>query len=131
MENGILLAWYLNRTLILPKAVLGQAFGWSHFQKLHQHHTVRDTFNPFCAQFKTKKARKLASCPDPNKYALASFEDLFDLSWAKQHVRIEQRDASDLPWLEYHYGIRTANTNLSQSHGSYVDGDILFFKGIY
>ncbi|KAI7889547.1 uncharacterized protein EV154DRAFT_514129 [Mucor mucedo] len=126
VENGILLAWYLNRTLILPKAVLGQAFGWSHFERLYQHHTLRDTSNPFCARFTKKKDRKLASCPDPNKYALASFEDLFDLSWAKQHVRIEQRDASDFHWLQYHYGIHTGNHH--QSHGSYVDGDIFFFK---
>jgi hypothetical protein len=123
-----LLAWYLNRTLILPKAILGEAFGWSNFNKLYLHHTLRDPDNTYCQQFKTKKTRKLANCPlDPKKYTTASFDDLFDLSWAKQHVKIEQRESSDFDWLKYHFGIEYSNKN--QSYGSYVDGDILFFKG--
>lgn len=123
-----MLAWYLNRTLILPKAVLGQAFGWNQFSKLYQHHTLRDTSNDYCKRFKDKKSRKLASCPDPKKYALASFDDLFDLSWAKQHVKIEERDASDFNWLRYNYGIQRNHLDSIQ-HGSYVDGDVLYFKG--
>lgn len=107
--------------------MLGEAFGWNQFSKLHLHHTLRDTNNQYCKQFKDKKSRKSASCPDPRKYALASFEDLFDLTWAKQHVKIEQREQSDFHWLKYNYGIRTAN--YTQTQGSYVDGDILYFKG--
>jgi hypothetical protein len=124
------LAWYLNRTLILPKAVLGEAFGWNHFAKLQLQHKLRDTNNDYCKQFKDKRSRKLASCPDPSKYALASFDDLFDLSWAKQHVRIEQREESDLDWLEQNFGIkRDSYLNDNRTSGPYIDGDILFFKG--
>ncbi|CEP10801.1 hypothetical protein [Parasitella parasitica] len=126
VENGILLAWYLNRTLILPKALLGEAFGWSRFSRLYQHHTFRDTTNNFCKQFKDRKSRKLASCPDPSKYTLASFDDLFDLSWAKQHVRIIEREQSDFNWLKDTFGIKMNNRDIDT--GSYIDGDILFYK---
>lgn len=131
MENGILLAWYLNRTLILPKALLGEAFGWNQFSKLYLHHTLRDTNNQYCRQFKDKKSRKLASCPDPKKYALTSFEDLFDLTWAKKHVKIIQRESSDFNWLENNFGIKRDHhqQQVDKTQGSYVDGDVLFFKG--
>lgn len=129
VENGILLAWYLNRTLILPKALLGEPFGWSQFSKLYLHHTLRDTSNQYCNRFKDKKSRKLASCPDPKKYALASFDDLFDLSWAKRHVKIVQRESSDFDWLENNFGIQRGHEIDTKSHGTYVDGDVLFFKG--
>ncbi|CAO3649773.1 unnamed protein product [Mucor hiemalis] len=128
VENGILLAWYLNRTLILPKALLGEPFGWSQFSKLYLHHTLRDTSNQYCNRFKDKKSRKLASCPDPKKYALASFDDLFDLSWAKRHVKIVQRESSDFDWLENNFGIQRGLEIDTKSHGTYVDGDVLFFK---
>lgn len=125
------MAWYLNRTLILPKAILGEAFGWNQFARLYQHHTLRDPTNTYCQQLKTKRKKRLASCPsDPKKYTTASFDDLFDLSWAKQHVKIEQREASDFDWLKYHFGIhQDTEQQINQTHGTYVDGDILFFKG--
>lgn len=129
MENGILLAYYLNRTLILPKALLGEAFGWNKFSKLHLHHLRRDTNNNYCRRFKNnKKARRLASCPDPAKYTLASFDDLFDLSWAKQHVKIIEREESGFDWLQRNFGIQTSQKELES--GTYRDGDILFYKGI-
>ncbi|KAI8097964.1 uncharacterized protein B0P05DRAFT_97966 [Gilbertella persicaria] len=129
VENGILLAWYLNRTLILPKAILGEAFGWNQFEKLQLHHTVRDKNNHYCKQFKDKKSKKKASCPDPFKYALASFDELIDLSWAKQHVKIVQREKSDFLWLQQQFDIKKSPFLLDeQTTGTYVDGDILFFK---
>ncbi|KAI7902221.1 uncharacterized protein BX663DRAFT_531537 [Cokeromyces recurvatus] len=133
VENGILLAWYLNRTLILPKALLGEAFGWNPFYRLELHHKVRDTANNDCKQFKDKKSRKLASCPDPLKYTLASFDDLFDLSWAKRHINIIEREQSDFDWLQTRFGIKrdilnSKNKSQQQATGVYIDRDILFFK---
>ncbi|KAI8968218.1 hypothetical protein BDF20DRAFT_908029 [Mycotypha africana] len=130
VENGILLAWYLNRTLLLPKALLGEAFGWGQFSKLYLQHNLRDTNNNYCKQFKNRKARKLASCPDPSKYTLASFDNLFDLSWAKQHVKIIEREDSSFKWLEEHFNIRRSlySADNNNDTGVYVDGDILFFK---
>jgi hypothetical protein len=62
---------------------------------------------------------------------LASFDDLFDLTWAKKHVKIIQRDSSDFHWLKNNFGIQTSQHTFNKSHGSYVDGDVLFFKGNY
>ncbi|KAI8887497.1 hypothetical protein K501DRAFT_242307 [Backusella circina FSU 941] len=126
VENGILLAWYLNRTLILPKALLGEAFGWSPFEKLELHHRIRDK-NTKCKRLRAQSPYSF-SCPNPDKYALASFDELFDLSFAKQHVKIITRESSDFEWLARYFGIRRIGIT-KQETGMIKDGDILFFKG--
>ncbi|KAI9498375.1 hypothetical protein BDB00DRAFT_950194 [Zychaea mexicana] len=137
VENGILLAWYLNRTLILPRALLGEAFGWSYFGKLHLEHTLHDPYHDESMPAKDScefYAEELAfwdiECPDPTRYATMPFDEIFDLSWAKQHVRIVLRERSDFEWLDEKYGIKRGGDDVPElSNGSYVDGDILFFKG--
>lgn len=130
VENGILLAWYLNRTLILPRALMGEAFGWSYFDKLHLEHMLRD---PSAADACSRLADDIMAweiqCPDPTRYTVMPFDDIFDLSWAKQHVRILLRDRSDFDWLESEFDIHRAGVP-NRVNGSYVDGDILFFKGM-
>jgi hypothetical protein len=109
VENGILLAWYLNRTLILPRAVLGKAFGWGTFERLHEQHIMRDKHID-CKKLSTDSPLK---CPNKKKYTLVPFDELFDLSFAKQHVKIITRDFSEPDWLENTLGIN----------------DVLYFKG--
>lgn len=137
VENGILLAWYLNRTLILPRALLGEAFGWSYFGKLHLEHMLHDPVKEndstmpatdICEFLADDLAFWDVPCPDPSRYSVVPFDDIFDLSWAKEHVRIALRERSDFDWLEEKYHIRRAGVP-DQGNGSYVDGDILFFKG--
>ncbi|KAF7724988.1 hypothetical protein EC973_000481 [Apophysomyces ossiformis] len=129
VENGILLAWYLNRTLILPKALMGEAFGWSYFGKLHLEHMLRDdAVSDTCAEFENEMNYWDVRCPDRERYAMLSFDEIFDLTWAKQHVRIVMRDEASFDWLETKFGIRRAGVP-DRGNGSYVDGDILFFKG--
>ncbi|CAO3698075.1 hypothetical protein G6F70_005738 [Rhizopus microsporus] len=115
VENSLLLAWYLNRTLILPKAVLGESFGWNRFDKLQQHHILRET----------NQCVKKTKCP--KRFALVSFDQLVDLSWARQHVRIIDREQSDLGWLQRRFGIETKD-DVHSEVGTFVNGDILFFK---
>ncbi|KAG2220539.1 hypothetical protein INT45_004145, partial [Circinella minor] len=141
VENGILLAWYLNRTLILPRALLGEAFGWSYFGKLHLEHMlhdpIRDESMPgngdSCEFYAEERSFWGLQCPDRSRYAVIPFDEIFDLSWAKQHVRIVLRERSDFEWLDEKYNIKrhyqNGNTIQDQANGSYVDGDILFFKG--
>jgi hypothetical protein len=126
VENGILLAWYLNRTLIIPKALLGEAFGWSPFERLELHHRIRDQ-NAKCKRLRAQSPYSF-SCPNPDKYALASFDELFDLSFAKKHVKIVTRESSDFEWLARYFGIRRIGVT-KQETGVIKDGDILFFKG--
>jgi hypothetical protein len=42
VENAILLAWFLNRTLLMPRALFGQPFGWMPFDRLLLEHQLRD-----------------------------------------------------------------------------------------
>ncbi|KAG0164789.1 hypothetical protein DFQ28_009704 [Apophysomyces sp. BC1034] len=129
VENGILLAWYLNRTLILPKALMGEAFGWSYFGKLHLEHMLRDdAISDTCTEFESEIFFWKIQCPDRQRYAMLPFDEIFDLSWAKRHVKIVLREQANFNWLESKFGIRRAGVP-DRGNGSYVDGDILFFKG--
>ncbi|CAO3643210.1 unnamed protein product [Cunninghamella echinulata] len=146
VENGILLAWYLNRTLILPKALLGEPFGWSYFKKLELEHRLRDTTtSEDCEEYKQDIERWNINCPNRNNYAMIPFDDIFDLSWAKQHVKIIVREETNEQWLRSTLNIHTSTTKAGTATtattleeeenqkdiniGSYVDGDILYFKG--
>ncbi|KAG1447538.1 hypothetical protein G6F56_009229 [Rhizopus delemar] len=115
VENAILLAWFLNRTLILPKAILGDSFGWNHFDRLNHHHTL---FAQGCKKRKSCKKKK---------FMLMPFEELIDLSWAKDHVKIINRDQPDFQWLKDNLAIQA---EIPQGNGSFVQGDVLFFKGM-
>ncbi|ORZ21391.1 hypothetical protein BCR42DRAFT_448242 [Absidia repens] len=144
VENGILLAWYLNRTLILPKALLGEAFGWSVFNKLQLEHQLRDSdTTEECEEYIDAMDQWRIKCPDRDRYAMLPFDSIFDLSWAKQHVKILVREQANDGWLASTLGIVRAGgagTNdpdlmveedivEEQEEGSYVDGDILYFRG--
>jgi hypothetical protein len=130
VENAILLAWYLNRTLLLPRALFGRPFGWSLFDKLHIEHQLRDVaYSPAqaCIQHDAELERYGVECPEPSRYTMMPFDEIFDLDWAKQHVRIISRDDMSYEWMEKHLDIARAGAP-DQDNGSYVDGDILFFK---
>ncbi|KAI9303055.1 hypothetical protein BJ944DRAFT_269008 [Cunninghamella echinulata] len=141
VENGILLAWYLNRTLILPKALLGEPFGWSYFKKLQLEHRLRDiTTSEDCEEYKQDIEQWDINCPNRNNYAMIPFDQIFDLSWAKQHVKIIVREETNEQWLRSALNIHTSTTEAAATSeeeddqqdiniGSYVDGDILYFKG--
>ncbi|KAI8341922.1 hypothetical protein BC941DRAFT_414886 [Chlamydoabsidia padenii] len=131
VENGILLAWYLNRTLILPKAVLGKPFGWSYFPKLRLEHQLRNsgTTNN-CEEYTDEMDRWHITCPDQSQYAMLPFDDIFDLSWAKQHVKIITREQVNEDWLASTLGIHPGEQiNSATNPGTYVDGDILYYCG--
>ncbi|KAI9274198.1 hypothetical protein BY458DRAFT_539491 [Sporodiniella umbellata] len=113
VENAISLAWFLNRTLILPKAILGDSFGWNHFDRLQHHHNI------FAYDCKNKK-----SCRN-KRFALVNFEDLIDLSWAKRHVKIINKDQPDLQWLRDYLNIET---ECPEGNGTFASNDVLFFK---
>ncbi|KAI8097372.1 uncharacterized protein BX664DRAFT_347357 [Halteromyces radiatus] len=144
VENGILLAWYLNRTLILPRALLGEAFGWSQFAKLQLEHQLRDQdTTEDCEEFSNDMEQWKIQCPNRDRFAMLPFDSIFDLSWAKQHVKIVVREQANDAWLASTFGIYRAGGAGSndpsrmvdedmveeQDYGSYVDGDILYFRG--
>ncbi|KAI8341535.1 hypothetical protein BC941DRAFT_449941 [Chlamydoabsidia padenii] len=144
VENGILLAWYLNRTLILPKALLGEAFGWSYFGKLQLEHQLRDQqTTEDCEEYTNEMNQWHIACPRRDRFAMLPFDSIFDLSWAKKHVKILVREEANDAWLASTFGIIRAGgagTNdpdlmveedmvPEQEYGSYVDGDILYFRG--
>ncbi|KAI8069243.1 hypothetical protein BC940DRAFT_237189 [Gongronella butleri] len=139
VENGILLAWYLNRTLILPKAILGDVFGWSSFDKLQLEHQLRDsTTSQECFEYETRMERWGVPCPRKERYVSLPFDAIFDLSWAKQHVKMVVREEASDQWLGDHLGIRgdgnvhvdpTLMADEASESASFVDGDILYFRG--
>ncbi|CAM0139065.1 hypothetical protein VKS41_003625 [Umbelopsis sp. WA50703] len=130
VENAILLAWFLNRTLLMPRALFGQPFGWMPFDRLLLEHQLRDDSDSqvqMCLAHDEELDLLENDCPDPNQYTMLAFDDIFDLEWAKQHVRIVNRENMTYQWLEEKFDIHRAG-ELSLPNGSYVDGDILYFK---
>ncbi|ORX59627.1 hypothetical protein DM01DRAFT_1282145 [Hesseltinella vesiculosa] len=136
VENGILLAWYLNRTLILPKAILGEVFGWSPMSKLQLEHQLRDQrTSPSCTEYASQIDRWQTGCPSKNKFVAVPFDTIFDLTWAREHVKIIDREESNDHWLAETLDIHRESIDpvgeelMHEPLGEVVDGDVIYFRG--
>ncbi|OZJ05779.1 hypothetical protein BZG36_01299 [Bifiguratus adelaidae] len=131
VENALLLSWYLNRTLLLPRARLGKPFGWSPYEKMHIEHSIQDktSRSAMCKKYSKRMTFYKMECPEPNDYTLISYEDLFDMTWAKKHVKVIERDDMSDEWLSKELGISTSGQK-KPTEGIFVDGDVRYFLGV-
>ncbi|KAL1915068.1 uncharacterized protein VTP21DRAFT_7773 [Calcarisporiella thermophila] len=99
LENALLLAAMLNRTLLVPNVLLGPAMPWTRFDKLY-------------ARLLLMTKRGLEHCPSvpetlPLPVECLSYEEntqvpwdfLFDLSELEKHIRIVRRYDISLEWI--------------------------------
>ncbi|GBB95784.1 hypothetical protein RclHR1_02610021 [Rhizophagus clarus] len=91
VENAIFLAWYLNRTLILPPLMFFSGippFGMAPFDQLSQRLSqLKPNQNNFTECEKNQ-------CVTAN-YTLYHWEELMSMKWIKQHVKIVHRTDFD------------------------------------
>ncbi|CAG8593801.1 10434_t:CDS:2, partial [Ambispora gerdemannii] len=92
LENALILAWMLNRTLVMPPILLGVVQQYSPApvlgNQLQQYNTKKNVTD--CAKFKNEKKR--AKCLDRvNAYTLYPWDKLMDMKFIKDHVRIVHR----------------------------------------
>jgi hypothetical protein len=82
-----------------------------------------------CEEYANEIDRYQIRCPDRDLYAMLPFDTLFDLSWAKQHVKIITREQVDDDWLASTLGIHGHHITALPTNGTYVDGDIVYYCG--
>jgi hypothetical protein len=111
---------------------------------LQLEHQLRDQqTTEDCEEYTSEMDQWRINCPRRDQFAMLPFDAIFDLSWAKQHVKILVREEANDAWLASTFGIVRAGgagTNdpdlmveedmvPEEEYGSYVDGDILYFRG--
>lgn len=127
-----MLAWYTNRTLLLPRALLGKPFGWSPLSQLQFEHLLHEKLpngknTARCAALRAQMKMWGLECPDPTTYTLMPYDELFSFDWARKHIRVRMREEIDDAWMEKELGLKRAG--VKGMNGSYVDGDVRFFNG--
>nr|CAG8599143.1 6799_t:CDS:1 [Entrophospora candida] len=88
LENAIFVAWFLNRTLIVPPALLltkfrvplGRMIKWSKYLKA-------ESVDSICGNIKINKEKK--KCKEfHSSYTLYPYDQLFDFTFIRQNLKI-------------------------------------------
>ncbi|RUS22168.1 hypothetical protein BC937DRAFT_90123 [Endogone sp. FLAS-F59071] len=117
VQNAFYLAFFLNRTLLLPPAMLGNVSGWRPFNNLvdwYLSHSKVGYEN--CAKFASltadmQKANNMSNvCNITNSYTYVRWELLFDLEALKAKVSYLPRDYFTNEYLQDQFNISTSET---------------------
>lgn len=114
--NALLLAHRLNRTLLMPPVMLGEAIHWRKYESLDSYHRRLTKANlEYCQDYldiyydpgKKEQAASIIppKCRSSFNYTSLRWDRLFDLTALKQRVRIRYRDDYDKTYLQRTYGI--------------------------
>lgn len=114
--NALLLAYRLNRTLLMPPVMLGEPIHWRKYESLDSYHRRLTKANlEYCQEYldiyyDPEKKEEAASiipqkCLSSFNYTSLRWDRLFDLTTLKQRVRIRYRDDYDRTYLQRTYGI--------------------------
>ncbi|CDS12522.1 hypothetical protein LRAMOSA04716 [Lichtheimia ramosa] len=108
LVNALLLADHLNRTLLMPPVVLGEAMHWRDYDALASYHQLlnKGRISPMYCQQHPNERRCLRS----KRYTSLRWDRLFDLKALKQRVRIRYRDDYSPAYLESNYNITYNDT---------------------
>ncbi|KAG9307570.1 hypothetical protein G9A89_023135 [Geosiphon pyriformis] len=92
LTNAILLAWSTNRTLIVPPIILGKSVSWQANAQLETliSELIRSTKNISECELLEKKYRRICY-RNLYSYTLLPWDQLFDMSFIKNHVRMINR----------------------------------------
>ncbi|RUS16702.1 hypothetical protein BC937DRAFT_90899 [Endogone sp. FLAS-F59071] len=117
VQNAFYLAFLLNRTLLLPPAMLGNVFGWRAFNILVDWHLFHSKVgHENCAKFASltadmQKAANMSNvCNTMNSYTYVRWELLYDLKTLKAKVSYLPRDYFTNEYLQDQFNISTNET---------------------
>lgn len=108
LVNALLLADHLNRTLLMPPVVLGEAMHWREYDALRSYHQLLSKgriSSTYCQQHPNERR-----CIRSMRYTSLRWDRLFDLKALKQRVNIRYRDDYSLTYLERNYNITNDDT---------------------
>lgn len=117
VQNAFYLAFLLNRTLLLPPAMLGNVFGWRAFNTLVDWHLFHSKVgHEDCAKFASltpdmQKAANISKvCNTMNSYTYVRWDLLYDLETLKAKIPYIPRDYFTNEYLQDHFNISTNET---------------------
>ncbi|KAG9291270.1 hypothetical protein G9A89_021772 [Geosiphon pyriformis] len=93
LENAIFLAWYTNRTLVMPPIIFGKIVSWSAFPGRLE--GILSFLKPDkrLSDCHSKNSKDTSRCVERfYSYTLMPWDQLFDFSKLRKHIRIMNRD---------------------------------------
>ncbi|CAG8551541.1 2563_t:CDS:1 [Ambispora leptoticha] len=93
LENAIFIAWYTNRTLIVPPVILGKKIAWIKNPKLSNNLAKLNATKNLdeCHSFPARSLRYERCIKGYNAYTLFPWDKLMDLGSIRNHISIINR----------------------------------------
>ncbi|KAI8379554.1 uncharacterized protein BYT42DRAFT_495398 [Radiomyces spectabilis] len=119
LTNALMLAYRLNRTLLVPPVVLGNPIHWRKYDSLESFHrkstkTHLGHCQGFLDQFghlNTNSGDEVPlECRSSFRYTSLRWDRLFNMTSVKERVRIRYRDTYARTWLQDKYGLSKDDT---------------------
>ncbi|CAJ0630233.1 19108_t:CDS:1 [Entrophospora sp. SA101] len=85
-ENAIFMAWFLNRTLVMPPALLGTRFQYIRIKQRIKY-LKAESVDSICENIEYTSEKQKCKMFH-NSYTLYPFDQLFNFTFARQHVKI-------------------------------------------
>lgn len=118
LANALLLAYMLNRTLLIPPAFLGSVFSWMPRESLADHIAWLTTPKPFTHQCEKPTPAKLQSyvrksrCDEYRNLGILSWTDLHDLSPLTPDIQFRFQDIFSLERIQQDLNLSNPDVHL-------------------
>ncbi|ORZ05451.1 hypothetical protein BCR42DRAFT_428324 [Absidia repens] len=116
LENALLLAFYLNRTLLIPDVYLGNpAMPWLRFDKMYERILLQTKRGlDHCPQIPMGAPYPM-ECLNYDRWTKVPWTFFYDLTPLTDQVRLVLRPDLSLQWLESTLGINTTSSKSKSS----------------
>lgn len=120
LENALLLASYLNRTLLLPSVYLGNpAFPWLRFDKMYER-LLLQTKNglDYCSQIRADEPFP-TECLNYPRWTTVPWTFFYDFNKIRQRIRIVFRPDLSLEWIKDSLNVKSEDIYLFKDHSPF------------
>ncbi|CAG8668909.1 6096_t:CDS:1, partial [Paraglomus brasilianum] len=117
LENAILLAYYTNRTLIVPPLILGHISAWAPFDKLYDYLSLKLHKDKCSSRGSNAKSTGMHRIPPCDSWTKLNWYEVYNLTAIQKEERIRMMSAPSfkVEWIKETLQIK--------------DDDIKYFKG--
>ncbi|CAG8523901.1 5596_t:CDS:1 [Paraglomus occultum] len=126
LENAILVAYFTNRTLIVPPLVLGHISAWSTFDKLYSFLSVRLHKNNCDPNDLDTRRRGMHRTPHCSTWTMLNWQEVYNLTAIQQEERIRMITAPTfkVEWIK-------KSLKLTDDDIKYFKDDTLYSMMVY
>ncbi|KAI8377423.1 CigA protein [Radiomyces spectabilis] len=120
LENALLLASYLNRTLLLPPVFLGNpAMPWLRYEKMYERLLLQTKRGlEHCPRFEPDESIP-AECLNYFRWTSVPWSFFYDMGVFQDKVRIVQRNDLSLEWMYESLGLTEKNVRFMRDMSPY------------